>query len=132
MCRPGQDRAGSSKLRSAARLVELLGSPSGTEGICQEHRYRGVWNLSRPGSVRTRSRGATGGGGHRRTCGGLVGAGIPEVEARRYAGRIREGGSLISVHCDDRKWAKRAEEILETTGGRDVVKTAEAPKDYHP
>jgi hypothetical protein len=39
---------------------------------------------------------------------------------------------LISVHCDDRKWAKRAEEILETTGGRDVVKTAEAPADYHP
>jgi len=71
--------------------------------------------------------GATGG-----LVGGLVGAGIPEVEAKRYAGRIREGGYLISVHCDDRKWAKRAEEILETTGGRDVVKTAEAAADYHP
>jgi hypothetical protein len=64
--------------------------------------------------------------------GGLVGAGIPEVEAKRYAGRIREGGYLISVHCDDSSWAKRAEEILEATGGRDVVKTSEAKPDYRP
>ena len=71
--------------------------------------------------------GATGG-----LVGGLIGAGIPEIEAKRYAGRIREGGYLISVHCDDRVWARRAEEILETTGGRDVVKTTEARADYHP
>jgi hypothetical protein len=71
--------------------------------------------------------GATGG-----LVGGLVGAGIPEVEAKRYAGRIREGGYLLSVHCDDSVWARRAEEILEATGGRDVVKTAEATPDYRP
>lgn len=71
--------------------------------------------------------GATGG-----LVGGLIGAGIPEVEAKRFAGRIREGGYLISVHCDDRNWAKRAEEILEATGGRDVVKTFEATPDYRP
>ena len=71
--------------------------------------------------------GATGG-----LVGGLVGAGIPEIEAKRYAGRIREGGYLVSVHCDDRNWAKRAEEILEATGGRDVVKTSEAAADYRP
>jgi hypothetical protein len=71
--------------------------------------------------------GATGG-----LVGGLIGAGIPEIEAKRYAGRIREGGYLISVHCDDRSWAKRAEEILEATGGRDVVKSAEATPDYRP
>jgi hypothetical protein len=71
--------------------------------------------------------GATGG-----LVGGLIGAGIPEIEAKRYAGRIREGGYLISVHCDDRDWAKRAEEILEATGGREVVKTTEAPADYRP
>ena len=64
--------------------------------------------------------------------GGLVGAGIPEVEAKRYAGRIREGGHLISVHCDDKDWARRAEEILEATGGRNVVKTSEADADYRP
>jgi len=71
--------------------------------------------------------GATGG-----LVGGLIGAGIPEVEAKRYAGRIREGAYLLSVHCDDRTWAKRAEEILEKTGGKDVVKTAEASADYRP
>jgi hypothetical protein len=71
--------------------------------------------------------GATGG-----LVGGLIGAGFPEVEAKRYAGRIREGGYLISVHCDDKQWAKRAEEILEATGGRDVVKTQEAAPDYRP
>ncbi|HJU42709.1 MAG TPA: hypothetical protein VJ691_07830 [Vicinamibacterales bacterium] len=71
--------------------------------------------------------GATGG-----LVGGLIGAGIPEIEAKRYAGRIREGGYLISVHCDDRTWSKRAEEILEATGGRDVVKTSEATADYRP
>ena len=71
--------------------------------------------------------GATGG-----LVGGLIGAGIPEVEAKRYAGRIREGGYLISVHCDDSAWAKRAEEILEATGGRDVVRTSEAAPDYRP
>ena len=71
--------------------------------------------------------GATGG-----LVGGLVGAGIPEVEAKRYAGRLREGAYLISVHCDDSKWAKKAEEILEATGGKDVVKTSEATPDYRP
>jgi hypothetical protein len=64
--------------------------------------------------------------------GGLIGAGIPEVEAKRYAGRIREGGYLISVHCDDKEWARRAEEILEGTGGREVVRTTEATPDYRP
>jgi hypothetical protein len=64
--------------------------------------------------------------------GGLIGAGIPEIEAKRYAGRIREGGYLLSVHCDDKHWAERAEEVLEDTGGRDVVKTTEAAPDYRP
>jgi len=71
--------------------------------------------------------GATGG-----LVGALVGTGIPEVEAKRYAGRLREGGYLVSVHCDDSKWAKRAGEILEATGGKQVVKTTEAAADYRP
>src|SRR6188474_680878 len=71
--------------------------------------------------------GATGG-----LVGGLVGAGIPEIEAKRYAGRIREGAYLLSVHCDDTTWGKKAEEILERTGGHDVVKTSEAAADYRP
>jgi hypothetical protein len=32
--------------------------------------------------------------------GALVGMGIPEYEAKRYEGRVKDGGILVSVHCD--------------------------------
>jgi hypothetical protein len=32
--------------------------------------------------------------------GALVGMGIPEYEAKRYEGRVKDGGVLLSVHCD--------------------------------
>src|SRR5262249_25645999 len=47
--------------------------------------------------------------------GALVGMGIPEYEAKRYEGRVREGGILLSVHCDDTKWTEKAKQILERT-----------------
>jgi hypothetical protein len=55
---------------------------------------------------------------------------MPEYEAKRYEGRVKEGGILISVHCDDSDWAKRAKEILERTGAQDVSSTGEAKADY--
>jgi hypothetical protein len=57
---------------------------------------------------------------------------MPEVEAKRYAGRIREGGYLCSVHCDDPEWTKRAKQVLKATGARDIVATEEAVPDYRP
>jgi hypothetical protein len=92
----------------------------------------GVGPLVAAGPVVAALAGAGAAGAAGGLVGGLVGAGIPEVEAKRYAGRIREGGYLVSVHCDDKDWAKRAEEILEATGGRDVVRTSEATPDYRP
>jgi hypothetical protein len=62
--------------------------------------------------------------------GALVGMGIPEYEAKRYEGRVREGGILLSVHCDDSQWVKRAKEILKNTGADDVSSTGEARADY--
>ena len=59
--------------------------------------------------------------------GALIGYGVPEYEAKRYEGRIRKGGVLVSVHADDRDWAKRAKELLEVTGGEDIS-TADEPK----
>src|SRR3984893_5086273 len=62
--------------------------------------------------------------------GALVGMGIPEYEAKRYEGRIKSGGILLSVHCDNSEWTKKAKEILENTGADDVSSTGEASADY--
>lgn len=62
--------------------------------------------------------------------GALVGMGIPEYEAKRYEGRIKDGGILLSVHCDDSTWVKRAKNILERTGANDVSSAGEASADY--
>jgi hypothetical protein len=32
--------------------------------------------------------------------GALVGMGLPEYEAKRYEGAVKDGGVLLSVHCD--------------------------------
>lgn len=61
--------------------------------------------------------------------GALVGMGIPEYEAKRYEGRVKDGGILLSVHCDDSSWTSKAKEILERTGGEDVSSTGEAGSD---
>jgi len=62
--------------------------------------------------------------------GALVGMGIPEYEAKRYEGRIKSGGILLSVHCDDSEWTKKAKEILEESGGEDVSSTGESDADF--
>ncbi len=62
--------------------------------------------------------------------GALVGMGIPEYEAKRYEGRIKHGGILLSVHCDDHEWVKRAEGILKRTGAEDISSTHEAHADF--
>jgi hypothetical protein len=63
--------------------------------------------------------------------GALAGAGIPEYEAKRYEGRVRNGGILVSVHCDDGDWTAKAKDILERTGADDVSSTGEARADYN-
>jgi hypothetical protein len=62
--------------------------------------------------------------------GALVGMGIPEYEAKRYEGLVKEGGILLSVHCDNSDWVKRAKDVLERTGAHDISSTGEAGADY--
>jgi hypothetical protein len=56
----------------------------------------------------------------------LIGMGVPEYEAKRYEGRVKEGGILLSVHVDDTEWKKRARAIMEQTGAEDIGSEAEA------
>src|SRR5215211_5661240 len=58
--------------------------------------------------------------------GALVGMGIPEYEAKRYEGKIKEGNILISVHTENHQEAKRAKEIFEQAGAHDISATSEA------
>jgi hypothetical protein len=78
--------------------------------------------------------GMLGGMGAGVTLGGVVGAmvgfGVPEYEAKRYEGRVRKGGILLSVHCDNAEWAKTARTILKQTGASDISTTGEARADF--
>ena len=58
--------------------------------------------------------------------GALVGMGIPEYEAKRYEGLIKEGKILVSVHCDSSDWVDKAKEVLENHDGKDVASRSEA------
>jgi hypothetical protein len=62
--------------------------------------------------------------------GALVGMGIPEYEAKRYEGRIKQGNILISVHCDNSDWVKKAKLALKQNGVEDISSTGEEGADY--
>ena len=62
--------------------------------------------------------------------GALAGLANPRYEAKRYEGRVRRGGILLSVHCDDSDWAKTARVILEQTGAEDMSISHEAKADF--
>ena len=61
--------------------------------------------------------------------GALVGMGIPEYEAKRYEGRVKGGGILLSVHCDTSDEISRAKDLLKSTGADDISSTSESGSD---
>ncbi len=63
--------------------------------------------------------------------GALVGMGIPEYEAKRYEGRVKDGGILVSVHCDSSEEVSRAKDVLKRAGGEDVSSAGEKSVSSH-
>lgn len=63
--------------------------------------------------------------------GALVGMGIPEYEAKRYEGRIKSGGVLLSVHCDTSTEIDKAKEVLKASGAEDISSTGEKSVGTH-
>lgn len=70
--------------------------------------------------------GASVGGAVGGVTGALVGAGIPEYEARKFESLLKEGKVLLAVHCDDSDWVEKAKDILSSCGGDDISSTTEA------
>ena len=58
--------------------------------------------------------------------GALVGMGIPELEAKAYEGKIRDGNILISVHAEDGKDVDRVKEIFKRLNVSDIGSTSES------
>jgi hypothetical protein len=63
--------------------------------------------------------------------GALIGMGFPEYEAKRYEGRVKEGGILVSVHCDNSEWVTRAEQVLKGSGAEDISSAGEKAVSSH-
>jgi hypothetical protein len=63
--------------------------------------------------------------------GALVGMGIPEYEAKRYEGRVKDGGVLLSVHCDTSDEISRAKDLLKETGAEDISSAGEKAVSSH-
>jgi hypothetical protein len=74
--------------------------------------------------------GAGAGGALGWIAGWLAGVRLTEYVAKRYAGRIRHGGILLSLHCDSPEWSGRAKQLLKDTGARNISSAAETAADY--
>jgi hypothetical protein len=63
--------------------------------------------------------------------GALIGMGIPEYEAKRYEGHMKDGGILVSVHCESSEEVGRAKDVLKACGGDDVASAGEKAISSH-
>ena len=43
---------------------------------------------------------------------------------------MKEGKVLLSVHCDNSDWVKRAKDLMEQTGAQDIGSAGEKSADY--
>jgi hypothetical protein len=86
----------------------------------------GVGPFVAAGPIAAALSGAAVGGAVGGNAGALIGLGIPEYEAKRYEGKVKSGGILISVHTEDSDEVKAAKEVFERVGATDISTTGEA------
>ena len=108
--------------RSAERWAGLLASA--------RSRFRVVGPFIAAGPIMAALAGVGVGGALGGLTGALVGMGIPEYEAKRYEGRVKNGGILLSVHSDGGDWTDRAKKMLESTGAQDIASASEKKGDF--
>ncbi len=58
--------------------------------------------------------------------GALIGMGIPEIEAKRYEGKVKDGNILISAHSESSEKTKRAKDIFAAAGATDISSSSES------
>ena len=86
----------------------------------------GVGPLIAAGPIMGALAGVGAGGAVGGLVGALIGMGIPEYEAKRYEGRVKEGGILVSIHCDTSEEISRAKDLFKATGGHDIASSGES------
>jgi hypothetical protein len=59
----------------------------------------------------------------------LTGRRIPQYR-EHYEGRVRRGDIVVSVHCDDPQWTKKALVILKRAGAADIASATEVTTDF--
>ena len=58
--------------------------------------------------------------------GALIGMGIPEIEAKKYEGKVRGGNILIAVHTDTSEQRTTAEKVYKSLQAEDISTVSEA------
>lgn len=91
----------------------------------------GVGPLIAAGPIMATLAGVGAGGAVGGLIGALVGMGIPEYEAKRYEGRVKDGGVLLSVHCATSNDISRAKDLLKQTGAEDIASAGEKSASTH-
>lgn len=86
----------------------------------------GVGLLIAAGPILSALSGAAVGAAAGGMAGALIGLGIPEYEARRYEGKLREGNILLSIHAENSDQVKLARSILEQMGATEIATSGEA------
>ena len=113
-----------------AAAVAVLGAGLAWFLSTQAVNFATIGPLVAAGPVVAALAGAGAGGALGWILGLLAGMRASEYVARRYAGRVRHGGILLSVHCDSPEWCDRAKQILNNTGARNISYASEASADF--